>query len=603
MPRSTVTRFQDILITHELESRSVRLPNLMAENMMMSSLAQELVHGSQSFLNNVVMTARHLCKAGGAGIALVRGEGELRHLHWPAIVGEFACSEGLVTNLDDNPVGETIRRGRPQLFSRPSRYYPTLALQGPEIVEGLAIPIFGTKDDQVTGAIWVVSHDEDHGFDAEDLRVMQALTRYIAAFLETFDKQERVNQASLSKSFFLANMSHEIRTPLSLILGFSELLKDDKVPARDREQFLSSIERNGKLLTKIIDEILDLSKVEAGKVQLEEIEFSLKSLIAEVTGFFCEKMRAKSLSLSCVFEEGVPDRLISDPTRLRQILMNLIGNAVKFTSQGGITLRLSVQPGDSAGFVPLLIRVQDSGEGIEASRQGSLFEPFAQAEASTKRRFGGTGLGLLLSKKFANALGGDVSIESSIPGRGTTFLVRLLVREGEVQKKSVPSQAAFPVEGTCLTGARVLVVDDSADNLALTSTLLRRHDATVWTASSGEQALQLCRVETIDLVFLDIQMPGMDGFETLEHFKDMGFCQPVVAMTAHAMNDERRHCFEAGFSYHIPKPFNFEELIETVRHFVFGSALRGLNPAPAAPSPRMPNWPVPAPHSAPEQRS
>lgn len=599
MSRSTVARIQDILITSELESRSVRLPNLMAENMMMASLAQELAHGSQSFLNNVVMTARHLCKAGGAGIALVKDEDGRRQLHWPAIVGEFSCSEGRLTALEDNPIGYTIQSGQPQLFSHPSRYYPTLSLHGPEIVEGLAIPILATKDDQVIGAIWVVSHDVDHGFDAEDLRVMQALTRYIAAFLEAFDKQERVHQASLSKSFFLANMSHEIRTPLSIILGFSELLKDDKVPAQDRAQFLCSIERNGKLLTKIIDEILDLSKVEAGKVQLEELEFSLKSLVGEVAGVFGEKLQAKSLSLTCFFDEGVPDRVFSDPTRLRQILMNLIGNAVKFTSRGGITLRVSALPSSSPGHQQLMIRVQDSGEGIEASRQKRLFEPFTQAEASTKRRFGGTGLGLLLSKKFAVALGGDVSIESSVPGQGTTFLVRLTVREAEAEKSPAPAAIKKTVEGVRLTGARVLVVDDSSDNLALTGTLLRRHDATVWTASCGEQALQLCQVEPIDLVFLDIQMPGMDGFETLKRLKDMGFAKPVVAMTAHAMNNERRQCFEAGFSYHIPKPFNFDEMLETVRHFVFGAGPTVSETKFGALHSRPPSAPLPSHRPAP----
>ncbi|MBC7371887.1 MAG: response regulator, partial [Bdellovibrionaceae bacterium] len=320
--------------------------------------------------------------------------------------------------------------------------------------------------------------------------------------------------ANLAKSAFLANMSHEIRTPLGAILGFTDLLKERDLGNEDRNQFLDTISRNGKALTKIIDDILDLAKVESGKLDVENIDFSIFDLIDDVMDVFRERTRAKSIFLRAHLGKETPARILSDPTRIRQILINVIGNAVKFTDAGGVTI--DVRTGASVGLkTQFILSVKDTGVGISAAQKERLFQPFMQADNSTTRKYGGTGLGLALSKRLANALGGDIAIEDCVDKVGCTFTVTFLalLPERNVQKPKIVDTEAKKAEKKelLLADIRVLLADDSPDNRVLVEIMLGKKGALVESATNGLEAFRMGMNGTYDVILMDIQMPEMDG--------------------------------------------------------------------------------------------
>ncbi len=374
--------------------------------------------------------------------------------------------------------------------------------------------------------------------------------------------RDEARAASLSKSHFLANMSHEIRTPLAAILGFSALLRDPQLPESEREVFVDTIVRNGEALTRIIDDILDLAKVEAGRLEMEMLDFSLPSLIQEVLLLFKDRVQQKHLMLTADISPEVPLRIASDPLRLRQILVNLIGNAVKFTPEGRVEVVVGAQR-DNQDW-KITIEVKDTGIGLSHEQSARLFQPFTQADHTTTRKFGGTGLGLALSQRLAEALGGHITIPFSEPGKGSNFCLEFHAHEASTVLEPEKKSPATPVESYQLRGLRVLAVDDSPDNLFLVKSFLARSGAIVTTATSGHQAIDLMVTHAYDIILLDIQMPEMDGYQTIEILKNKGFKGPVVALTAHAMADERHHTQRAGFDAHLTKPLDALELVATV---------------------------------------
>ncbi|HVK60624.1 MAG TPA: response regulator, partial [Bdellovibrionales bacterium] len=389
-----------------------------------------------------------------------------------------------------------------------------------------------------------------------------ALTGTFTDITEQKLSQQRLEQAKLEaeqanaiKSAFLANMSHEIRTPLGAILGFSDLLKDQSLAFEDRREFLETISRNGRSLTRIIDDILDLSKVEAGRLEIETIEFSLFDLLDEVTLLFKERAQLKGLYLLLNIDKGTPARLLSDPARLRQILLNIIGNAVKFTPRGGVTV--TVHSKNVHGIADIRIDVTDTGIGLTAQQKEKLFEPFTQADSSTNRRFGGTGLGLVLSRKLANALGGDI-IVSDTDERGSTFSV--CFRATIALQSELADQRDSRMNQPSLRGVNVLLADDSPDNRIMVQRVLEKAGAKVQTADNGEEAVQSALKEPFDIILMDIQMPVMDGYEATRSLRRAGFEKPIVALTAHAMKEEREKTRAAGCDAHLTKPIDNEEL-------------------------------------------
>lgn len=370
--------------------------------------------------------------------------------------------------------------------------------------------------------------------------------------------------ANSAKTAFLANMSHEIRTPLAAILGFTDLLNTSNLQAEEKK-YLDVIIRNSHMLTRVIDDILDISKIEAGKLDIEKIAFSPTRVLNEVVDLFQEKASGKGISVQLSIDSSVPSELISDPSRLRQILINIIGNAVKFTSKGRVDVTASAQT-ISSDQLCLSIQVKDTGVGLDSEQAKKLFQPFTQAETASNRKFGGTGLGLVISKKLAQALGGQLQLLQCAPNQGCTFEISIQTkRVTAVQglQKTIET-AKTPQKKNRLRGLRILGVDDSVDNRALLQHFLKREAADYDEAESGEMALSKINGGDFDVILMDIQMPGIDGYEAVRILRQQGYKKPIIALTAHAMAEERRRTLESGFDDHVTKPIDANILVEAI---------------------------------------
>jgi signal transduction histidine kinase/ActR/RegA family two-component response regulator len=374
--------------------------------------------------------------------------------------------------------------------------------------------------------------------------------------------------ASQAKSDFLANMSHEIRTPLGAIVGFSELLMEPQIEEKEKSQYLLTIKRNGNLLSALINDILDLAKVESGRIDTEAIDVSVNELMSEITSAMAPKAAMKGVALVIRWNPDVPSVIKTDPIRLKQILVNVIGNAIKFTDEGRIicALRVTVKKGRRI----LHIEVIDSGVGIPEDQRPRLFRPFSQADNSITRKYGGTGLGLILSRKLAQALGGDLVLQKSEPGKGSTFEITVDI-SSEVEKEIAKSQMAATTasDGTVLplSQCRVLLVDDSKDNQVLISLLLKLAGAEVTTANDGAEAIEKAMAGDFDVVLMDIQMPRLGGYEATTQLREKSYLRPIVALTAHALKEDHQRCLEAGCNDYLTKPVNRLELIKAVKHY------------------------------------
>ncbi|MDF2549356.1 MAG: rpfC 2 [Chlamydiales bacterium] len=359
-------------------------------------------------------------------------------------------------------------------------------------------------------------------------------------------------KASNSKSAFLANMSHEIRTPLSALLGFTELLIEASLP-NEREQFAETIRRNGRHLTALIDDILDLSKIEYGLLSAEKIPFSLNELLLEIESLLLPAARKKGIALTIEQEAHLPDIISSDPTRLRQILINVIGNAIKFTERGSVRLCVKEDHG-------LLFSVKDSGIGIKEECLERLFQPFMQGDESIARRYGGAGLGLALSKRLAQALGGDLQLIESTDA-GSTFQISIALNRPD---NSLVLQAAPKRPHYSLKGVKVLVCEDSIDHQQLLLHFLNKAQAEVDIAFDGREGVSKALSHTYDVILLDIQMPHMGGTAVAATLRQMGYCRPIIALTAHAMAEDIEKSLQAGCNDHLTKPIDSLLLIEKV---------------------------------------
>jgi PAS domain S-box-containing protein len=406
------------------------------------------------------------------------------------------------------------------------------------------------------------------------------------------DEAEAANRA---KSDFLANMSHEIRTPMNAILGFTSMLRRGySRESGDSARFLAIIENSGKHLLTLINDILDLSKVEAGRLEVERTDCAVHELVGEIASVMRAKAEEGAITLHTDFPDRLPATVQTDPARLRQILTNLVGNALKFTPRNGrVTLRLAVDPAstDRQGQVqPALLRleVSDTGIGIPEDKLEAIFEPFVQAESSTTRRFGGTGLGLAISRRFARALGGDVTVRSR-PGEGSTFTVT--VQAGELAGiewidpllASAPRGAATAASGErwIFPARRVLVVDDGAENRELVRIVLENAGLAVSQAEHGGIALERLAEEAIDLVLMDVQMPVMNGLDATREIRARGLKLPVLALTANVMKGFEQELEGAGFDGYLSKPVDIDAMLaELARRF--GGLRQTANAAGAA---------------------
>jgi PAS domain S-box-containing protein len=391
--------------------------------------------------------------------------------------------------------------------------------------------------------------------------------------------RRRAEQASQSKSEFLANMSHEIRTPITAILGFADLLLMEEGIEQaplERTSALETIKRNGEHLLEILNDILDLSKVEASALRIERIRFSPTKIVADVIALMKVRADSKRLELKSSYAGPLPETIESDPTRLRQILINLVGNAIKFTESGGVQICARFLPEHQMGGGRLEFAVRDTGIGMSAEELGRLFRPFTQADASTTRRFGGTGLGLTISKRFADLLGGDLVAESKV-GKGSTFTVT--VGTGSVEGVRIYQPASgsaapplAPSRGRPTVprlSCRVLVAEDGIDNQRLLSFLLRKAGAEVEVADNGLAAKEKALAAQRDgrefaVILMDMQMPLMDGYTSASNLRAAGYRGVIIALTAHTMTGDRERCLAAGCDDYTTKPIHGAKLISLI---------------------------------------
>ena len=386
----------------------------------------------------------------------------------------------------------------------------------------------------------------------------------------------QAREASRAKSEFLANMSHEIRTPMTAIIGYADLLLDPETTATERLTHIQTIRRNGEHLLGILNDILDLSKIEAGKMTIEQVCCSPSMIIVDVASLMRVRAKDKGLFFEVHYQTPIPEMIQSDPTRIRQVLMNLVGNAIKFTASGGI--RILARCDDPHGAAPTLtLEVVDTGIGLAESQVSQLFQPFVQGDASTTRKFGGTGLGLAICRRLSHILGGDITVDSS-PGRGSSF--RFTVAAGsltDVKMFEKLQEAGIPETGAEMSNEQaaealtctVLLAEDGIDNQLLISTHLTRAGARVTIAENGRIALELALAaalakEAFDVILMDMQMPEMDGYAATSELRRKGYTGPIVALTAHAMAGDRERCIGAGCTDYLTKPISRSKLVGAV---------------------------------------
>ncbi len=404
--------------------------------------------------------------------------------------------------------------------------------------------------------------------------------------------QEAAERANQAKGDFLANMSHEIRTPMTAILGYAELLQHaDEV---DRRGHIATIRRNGEHLLHVINDILDFSKIEAGKLTVEHIECDPSLIARDVVTLFADAAVEKGLALTLGFDGPIPRTIRSDPTRLRQVLLNLVSNAVKFTQSGRIDLQLGMAAGEEAGR--LRFGVRDSGIGITPEQRETLFAPFTQADGSTTRKFGGTGLGLSISRRLAEMLGGGLDlIESGTSG--STFALTVGIGPMDALQWVEGGEAVFehePDEEPCphpAGGGRLLIAEDGRDNQRLFRHILTTAGYDVTLADNGQMALDevLAAWEVgtpFDAVLMDMQMPVMDGYAAARALRDAGQTLPIIAVTAHTMAGDRQKCLGAGCDDYVTKPLDRQRLLEILSERIDAPSPAAL-PAVVAASPQL----------------
>jgi two-component system CheB/CheR fusion protein len=384
------------------------------------------------------------------------------------------------------------------------------------------------------------------------------------------EARREAETANRSKSEFLANMSHEIRTPMSAILGFADMLLHRSPEECAQAGCVQIIQRNSLHLLELINEILDLSKVESGQMKVERVSCDLPELLSEIISLLRPRAAEKRLAFSVTFQGPIPRIIQTDPLRFRQILVNLLGNSLKFTPSGKIAMRIADEGGGGPDIV-LRVDVIDTGIGMAQELVGRLFIPFTQGDASITRKFGGTGLGLTISRQLAKLLGGDVTVTSQL-GIGSTFTLKIdggpsvgVERLEGLTEATLPTTMDHKIDANIRLDCRILLVEDGTDNQRLLRMQLGDAGASVTSALDGKSAVDLAARESFDLILMDMQMPVMDGYAATMELRRRGLTTPIIALTAFAMAEDRDKCLAAGCSGYLSKPIDEEKLLKTVQ--------------------------------------
>ena len=392
--------------------------------------------------------------------------------------------------------------------------------------------------------------------------------------------KETAESASIAKSEFLANMSHEIRTPMNAIVGITNILRNNMVGPDKRDEFLDTLHVSSESLLGLLNEILDISKIEANKIQIEVVDFNLKELIEEIIAVISIRANEKNLPINLHYDDTVGTQFMGDPLRIRQIVVNLLSNAVKFTPEGQVDLRVVTGTGKGKKNKSRIeIQVKDTGIGIAEDKIKAIFEKFTQEDASTTRRFGGTGLGLSICKALAEKMGGEIDVTSYL-GEGSVFTLKLPLQTAEQAKAEQEEQAANPsfevrhMENLMGEKPCVLLVEDSEPNILVATSYLESLGYVYEVAQNGREALALYRTHKFALILMDIQMPELDGFDVAraireQERRDSVPAVPIIALTSFATQHDREKCLRHGMDDYISKPFRIEELQGKLEYYIF----------------------------------
>lgn len=374
--------------------------------------------------------------------------------------------------------------------------------------------------------------------------------------------KEKAEKASLAKAQFLSTITHELRTPLYAVTGLTHLLMEEE-PLEHQKEHLNSLKFSGEYLLSLINNILDLNKLEANKVEIEKTSFSLKKRINDVLIALNKSADDRKNKLHLEFDDTIPDKLIGDPIKLSQVLINLIGNSVKFTQHGDVFVRVN-KISENEGKVSLHFEIEDNGVGISKKKQKSIFETFSQASLQINRKFGGTGLGLSIVKSLLELMGSKIQLESQI-GKGSKFWFNLnLEISEELNQESSEKKVISPIEYAALENKRVLIVEDNKINQMITKKILEKNKMNCMVADNGIDAIEIVKQNTFDVILMDIHMPGISGIEATQRIREYDNDLPIIALTAVTIDENLDEFYRAGFNEIIPKPFKTEEFFEKI---------------------------------------